>query len=127
MKRGSLDGLRAAFEEWRSRKRYRQEAIPAALLERARRAARRHGPAAVARATRVDRGRLKTGSRSRRARRPAAARAPAFSRLELTAPAVAACPFAELEMATGVKVRLFTQTDEVLELISSLFGSGGGQ
>lgn len=127
MKRGSLDELKAAFEEWRSRKRYRQEAIPAALLERARRAARAHGPAAVARATRVDRGRLETGSRSRRARRPAAARAPAFSRLELAAPTVAARPFAELEMATGVKVRLFTQTDEVLGLISSLFGSGGGQ
>jgi hypothetical protein len=127
MKRGSLDELKAAFERWRRKKRYRQEAIPAALMERARRAARRHGPAAVARATRVDRGRLKTGSRSRRARRPAAARAPAFSRLELAAPAVAARPFAELETATGVKVRLFTQTDEVLELVSSLFGSGGGQ
>jgi hypothetical protein len=127
MNRESLDGLKAAFEEWRSRKRYRQQAIPGALLERARRAARRHGPGAVARATRVDRGRLKTGSRSRRERRPAATRVPAFSRVALAAPAVAAQPFAELEMATGVKVRLFTQTDEVLEWLASLCGPGGAR
>jgi hypothetical protein len=53
--------------------------------------------------------------------------APAFSRVELAAPAVAVRPFAELEMAPGLKVRLFTQTDEVLELLSSLLGSGGEQ
>jgi len=127
MKRESLDGLKAAFEKWRSKKRHLREAIPAPLLERARRAARRHGPAAVARATRVDRGRLETGGRSRRARQPAATRAPAFSRVELAAPVMAAQPFAELEMATGVKVRLFTQTDEVLGLLSSLLSPGDGQ
>jgi hypothetical protein len=127
MKRESLDGLMAAFEEWRSKKRYLREAVPAALMERARRAARRHGPAAVSRATKVDRGRLKTGSGGRRTRRPAAARALAFSRVELAAPAVAARPFAEVETATGLKLRLFTQTDEVLELLSSLCSSGGGR
>ena len=127
MKRESLDGLKAAFEEWRTKKRYLREAVPAALMERARRAARRHGPAAVARATKVDRSRLKTGSRGRRAKRPAAVRALAFSRVELAAPVVATRPFAEVETATGLKLRLFTQTDEVLELLSSLCNSGGGR
>jgi hypothetical protein len=123
MKRESLNGLKAAFEEWRSKKRYRQEPVPAALLERARRVARHHGSAAVARATKVDSGRLSAQGRGRRV----PVQAPAFSRVELAAPAVAVRPFAELEMAPGLKVRLFTQTDEVLELLSSLLGSGGEQ
>jgi hypothetical protein len=127
MERESLDGLKAAFEEWRSAKRYRQEPIPATLLERARQAARHHGPAAVARLTGVDRGRLKSGGTGRRARRSVSTNAPTFSRLELAAPAAAARPFAELEMVTGLKVRLFTQSNEVFELLSSVIHSGGAQ
>jgi hypothetical protein len=118
----SLAGLKAAFEEWRSKKRYEREAIPAHLLERARLAARRYGPAAVARATKVDRGRLKTGLGRRSTRRALAMDVPTFSRVELAAPATAARPFAEVETATGLKVRLFAQTDAALELLSSLCG-----
>jgi hypothetical protein len=55
----SLAALKEAFEEWRSRKRYPREAVPSDLLERARKAARLHGPAAVSRATKLDRSRLK--------------------------------------------------------------------
>jgi hypothetical protein len=127
MKVESLAGLTTAFGEWRSRKRHAREAVPADLVEKARRAARRYGPAAVARATRLDRGRLKISPGGPRGRRAAAARAPAFSRLELAAPAVAASPFAEVEMATGLKVRFFTQTDKAIELISSLFVTGGAR
>jgi hypothetical protein len=128
MKRESLDGLRANFEAWRRKKRYRQEPIPKALLATARRAARRHGSAAVARATKVDRGRLNVeGSGRRRMSRPVAVHTPTFSRVALAAPAVVGRPFAELEMATGVKVRLFTQTDEVLEWLASLCGPGGAR
>lgn len=123
----SLDQLKIAFEDWRSKKRYPREAVPAELLERARLAARRHGPTAVARATKVDRGRLRNGNRSRPVRRPLAKRAPAFSRVQLAAPTPAAQPFAELETASGVKIRLFSQTDEVLGLLSALCGSGGGR
>jgi len=47
MNEKSLDGLKAAFDSWRSKKRHPREAIPGALLARARRAARHHGPAAV--------------------------------------------------------------------------------
>ena len=119
----SLAGLKAAFEEWRSKKRYEREAIPGHLLERARLAARRYGPAAVARATKVDRGRLKTGPGLRRTRRAHAADVPTFSRVELAAPAMAVRPFAEVETATGLKVRLFAQTDASLQLLSSVCGA----
>lgn len=122
----SLAGLKTAFEDWRSKKRHPREAVPGDLLRRACEAARHHGPAAVARATRVDRGRLKIEANGRRRRRAAPARVPTFSRVELAAPvAAAARPFAEVETATGLKVRLFTQTNEAFELISSLCGLEG--
>ena len=55
-----------------------------------------------------------------------AAGLPTYSRLELAAPAAAtARPFAEVEMPTGLKVRLFTETGETLGLLSSLLGAGG--
>jgi len=128
MRAESLDGLKAAFEEWRSRKRHEREAVPADLLKRACKAARRHGPAAVARATKVDRGRLATGGPRRR---PGGARVasptPTFSRVALSAPSAAVAPFAELETAAGLKLRLFAQTDEALDLISMLCAAGGAR
>jgi hypothetical protein len=123
----SLAGLKTAFEEWRSRKRHPREAVPPELVKRAREAARRYGPAAVARATKVDRGRLKVGRRSRVPSTAVAARVTTFSRLELAAPSVAARPFAEVETATGLKLRLFMQTDEALKLLSFLCVSGGAR
>jgi len=127
MNKESLDGLKAAFDNWRSKKRYPREAIPGALLARARRAARHHGPAAVSRVTKVDRKRLKASRKTRVRSRAAAAAAelPRFSRVELTAPPVATGAYAELETATGVRIRFFAQTEEVLGLFSSLCGSGG--
>lgn len=127
MENEPLARLKAAFEDWRGKKRYAREAVPADLLERARAAARRHGPAAVARATKVDRGRLKTGRRaSRGGTRAPVARVPAFSRVELAAPATPR-PLAEVELPSGLKVRLYTQTGEAFELLSSLFGLGGAR
>jgi len=130
MKGESLDEVKAAFEEWRGKKRHVREAIPAALMKRARHAARRHGPAAVARATKVDCSRLKTGRRIRRGgtRVPAAAaRVPVFSRLELAAPTSAPLPFAEVEMSTGLTLRLFAPSEATLALLTSLCGQGGGR
>jgi len=120
----SLVKLKAAFEEWRSRKRHAHEAVPVDLLRRACAAARHHGPSAVARATKVDRGRLKTGRSRDKKRRTPAAGVPTYSRLELAASAATARPFAEVEMPTGLKVRLFTEAGEVLGLLSSLLGAG---
>jgi hypothetical protein len=122
----SLVTLKAAFEEWRSRKRHAREAVPAALLARAREAARRHGPAEVSRATKVCRSRLKIDDGGRRRSQAIVAGRPTFSRMELTAP-VADRAFVEIETATGLKVRFFRQSTEALELISTLVSSGGGR
>ena len=120
----SLAALKAAYQEWRSSKRHVREAVPAALLQRARAAAERHGPAAVARATKVAQGRLESDrSRGGKGRVPGT-RVPVYSRLELAAPATAR-PFAEVEMPTGLRIRLFTDTGEALGLLSSLLGAGG--
>ena len=124
MKIDGLGALTAAFEDWRSNKRHVREAVPAPLLRRACAAARGHGLAAVARATKVDRRLLKTTLRSRSRIAPARG-APAFSRLELAAPATTAPAFAEIETRTGLKVRLFAQNDAALGLLSSLLGAGG--
>jgi len=122
----SLAKLKVAFAEWRSRKRYVREAIPVELLRQAQAAARRHGLAAVYRVTKVDLNRLKDGGRSRVRKRAPAASVPKYSRLELTAPTtVTPRPFAEIEMPTGLKVRLFTEAAEGLGLLSSLLGAGG--
>jgi hypothetical protein len=124
----SLAELKAAFEAWRRRKRHLREAVPGALLQRARAAAGRHGPAAVARATKVARSRLSTGGRrGRKSGLPGAPKVPTYSRLDLAAPAPKAQPFAEVEMPTGVKVRLFTESGEALALLSSLLGAGGSR
>jgi hypothetical protein len=111
----SLAGLKAAFDAWRSRKQHPREAVPAALLERARAAARRHGAAAVARVAKVERARLALGTSE-----AATAGAPGYSRVEMPAPT--SRPFAEIEMPTGVKVRLFTDSGEALGLLSRLLG-----
>jgi len=120
----SLAGVKAAFDEWRRRKRHLREAYPADLLERARVAARHHGPAAVARATKVDRARLRTEGRGG-TKALATRDRPTFSRFELTAPVATHRPFAEVEVPSGLRVRLFTQTDEALALLASLFVPGG--
>jgi hypothetical protein len=52
---------------------------------------------------------------------------PTYSRLELAAPAAAARPFAEVELPTGLKVRLFTETGDALGLLSSLLGARGAR
>ena len=124
----SLAELKAAFEGWRSRKRHVREPVPAELLRRARAAAGRHGPAAVARATKVERGRLMTDRSRGKKRRVAGAGVPTYSRLDLTAPAAStARPFAEVEMPTGLRVRLFTESGDALALLSSLLGAGGAR
>jgi len=127
MKRESVDEVKAAFEQWRSKKRHLREAMPAALLDRARQAARRHGWAAVARATKVDRSRLESGHRSRGGTPTRAEHVPAFSRVQVAAPTSTFLPFAELEVPTGLKLRLFSQTEAAVALLASLCGPAGAR
>lgn len=124
----TLASLKAAFEKWRDQKQHLREAVPVDLLERARDAARHHGPAEVARATKVDQRRLNIEpARRRRGRSAAAAPAATFSRVELPMPANAAPAFAEVVTATGLRLRLFTPTAEAMELLSSLCASGSAR
>jgi hypothetical protein len=120
----------------RSRKKYAREAMPEELLARARRAAKEHGVPAVARATRVERARLFRKSPARK-KAPRAMRkapkgpqeaVPTFSRLELSAPSVSRpCPIAEVETGSGVTLRVFEQTPEMVGLLSAVFGLGGAR
>jgi hypothetical protein len=129
----SLAGLREAFDAWRSRKRHAREAVPGDLMARARAAARHHGPAAVCRATRVQRDRLVVARIERtQAGAGATSIVPAYSRVEVAPPAPAVvssptAPFAEVETPSGLTVRLFTESGGALGLLSALLGAGGAR
>lgn len=128
MKVESLEELGTAFAEWRSKKKHAREAIPEELAERARRAAVVHGEGGVARAVDIDRERLRGTRRTSRKRPPAGlAGALPYSRLEVAAPVGGGRPFAELELPSGAKLRLYSQSPEVLGLLSAVCGSGGGR
>jgi hypothetical protein len=122
MKADSLKELKAAFDRWRRQKQHVREPVPEELWERACRAVRVHGLKGVVRATKLERSRLVGKLKNEKRRRAAA---PSFSRLELVAPSATTSPIAEVETATGVKLRIFAQTQETLTLLSSLCGMGG--
>jgi hypothetical protein len=125
MKVDSLDELRVAFARWRRAKRHVREAVPEELLVRARRAAEQHGVKAVVRAIQVERSRLfRDHGRDGAAPAPPPGR-PAFSRLALSPPVVGAQPIAELETATGLKLRVFVESRAMVELLSRMCGAGG--
>jgi hypothetical protein len=133
MKVDSLDGLRSAFEEWRRSKKHAREAMPEQLLARARRAMERHGMRAVVGVTRVEASRLLRRRAGRKAqdekarggeRRPV----PTFWRLEVSAPTTPRLrPIAEVETGSGVTLRLFEQTPELMGLLSAVCGLGGAR
>ena len=134
MKVDSLDELQSAFAEWLQSKKHLGHPTPEALLARARRATKRHGVKAVVRVTRVERARLfrspptekKGHAATRRQRRTTPDTVPAFSRLELSRPSTAGSrPIVEVETKTGVTLRVFEETPELLLLLSGVCGLGG--
>lgn len=133
MKVESLDNLKKTFEVWRRKKRHVREAVPDELLERADRAIGVHGWGPVAKATKIKKKRLQRARRRLRAARQSkrckvsAEAVASFSRMELAPPAATGRPFAELETPAGLKIRIFTQTEEVLGLLASVCGKGGGR
>jgi len=116
----TLDELTAAFERWRRKKSHARERVPDELWERALRASRVHGMKAVVRATKIERRRLVRKDSSKFHERAVAT----FTSVEIPSPSVTT-PLAEVETATGLKLRVFTQTPETLGLLSSLCGLGG--
>jgi hypothetical protein len=152
MKVDSLDELKSAFEEWRRRKRHVRESMPEELLARARRATKQHGVRTVVGVTRVERARLLRTGRARgkapgarstsrllrtgraRGKAPGArstkpkevpGSVPTFSRLQVSAPsAPKPRPVAEVERS-GVTLRVFEQTPELMGLLSAVCGFTG--
>jgi len=98
------------------------------LRARARRAIERHGMRAVVRVTRVEKGRLLRSRKAQdeKARGSEARPVPKFSRLEVSAPSTPRLrPIAEVETGSGVTLRLFEQTPELMGLLSAVCGFGG--
>ncbi len=131
----ALEDLKRAFAEWRRGKKHAREAVPEELLVRARRATREHGETAVVRVTGVERGRLFRAVRPH-VKAPAAASTkpeaspgsvPTFSRLELSVPAPWSSrgPIAEVETRSGMTLRVFEPTPEMMGLLTVACGIGG--
>ena len=129
----SLDELESAFAEWRRTKKHAREPMPDELLVRARRATKKHGVTAVVRVTRVERARLLRTKPVRTRAHVLASTTPKgvpesvlpFSRLELSAPSTSRPrPIAEVE-TSGVTLRVFEQTPEMMGLVSAVCGFGG--
>lgn len=125
MKIDSLDDLESAFAEWRRTKAHAREAVPEVLLARARRATKKHGVKGVVRVTRIERSRLFRGEPPKKRTKRGVRRRATFSRLELSAPAGGDRPVAEVETATGVKLRVFAVTPEMMRVLSAACGFGG--
>lgn len=130
----SLNELKSAFVQWRSRKKHAREPMPEQLLARARQATKAHGVAAVVAVTRVERTRLfrvkpahtKGQALMRTEPHGEPMSVPAYSRLELSAPAASSPrPIAEIETGSGVTLRVFEQTPEMVRLLSAMCGVGG--
>ena len=132
MKVDSLQELESAFARWRRGKKHVREPMPEELLSRAQRATKKHGVRAVVRVTRVERSRLfravpvrqKAALAPRGKQKGVRGSAPTFSRLTLSAPsAPSPGPIAEVE-GSGVMLRVFEQTPEMLSLLSAACGFG---
>ena len=135
MKADSLEELEAAFAAWRRKKTYAREPMPEELRARAQRATRKHGVTAVVRVTRVERQRLfgtqpvdaKVLLVPRASAKGVRGSAPRFSRLTLSAPTVSSPgPVAEVERS-GVTLREFEATPEMMKLLSAAWDFGAAR
>jgi hypothetical protein len=129
----ALDDLENAFAEWRRGKRHARERMPEELLVRARRATREHGVAPVVRVTGVKRARLfreaplhlKAAAATTKPQW-APRSVPTYSRLELSVPAPASPRLiAEVETRSGMTLRVFEPTPEMMGLLTAACGIGG--
>jgi hypothetical protein len=130
MRVDSVEQLKMAFARWRRQKKHTREAIPAELMERARRGIEVHGWGPVRRATRIEArcvglGKKKVGGGNTHA--SAEMKRPAYSRMELSAPAAVSQPFAEVVTGSGLRIRLFSGCAETVALLSSVCGLGVGR
>lgn len=125
----SLELLSAAVAGWRSEKKHKREKMPEGLLKRARLAAKTHGVNTIVRALRVDRRRLEGAGASGEAggQGPGPESAPAYSRVALAGLGGFAPAFAELELPSGTKLRLYSDSPQALGLLAQVCGAGGAR
>ena len=105
-----------------------REKVPEELLRKAQRVAKTYGVNRVARAVKMDRRRLEgpqTAASEENGTGPAMT--PSYSRMDLVGAAAPTRPVAELEMPSGIKLRLYVETQAVMGLLSSVCGAGGGR
>lgn len=117
-----LEELGSVFEKWRRNKRNAREPVPKALWEQTLRATEIHGALAVSQVTKIQRSRIL--ERAQKGVEKAKA-VPGYSLVSISAPSVLGRPVAEVETASGLKLRIFVQTDEMLKLLSILCSTGG--
>ena len=124
----SMEELKAAFDKWRSGKVHKHEKTPEELVHRAREATKTYGVGQVLRALNIHKRQLrllpKRGGIN--GKRPSKGAKPSYSKIDLMGP-VANRLFAEFEMPSGMKLRLYSQTRETMEFLSSVCGAGGGR
>jgi hypothetical protein len=118
----SLVELSTAFENWRKKRRSLREPVPKALWEKTLSAIEVHGDSAVAKATKLQRSRIVERAKRFKQRE---VDVPAYSRVSISALSEPGSPIAEVETAAGVKLRVFVQTRETLELMTSLLSNRG--
>jgi hypothetical protein len=117
MRNDSLQKLESSFNTWRRRKEHIRERVPERLMERVRSAIEVHGEGPVANAIKFQRSRLPK-------RLKGAGTVPSYTRIEVP---FSQGPLAEAETPSGVKLRVFSVTPEVVGLLSVLSGVGVAQ
>lgn len=122
----TLESLKTAFNNWRCQKKYLRERIPEELLRRAKHAAAVYGVGNVVRAVKIKYAFLKNlkekempPKKEKNARKTIIPKTkPKFSQIEFAIPR----PIAEVEIPTGIKLRMFAITPETISMMSSFCG-----
>lgn len=120
----SLEELGSAFASWRKNKRNTREPVPKVLWAQTLRAVEIHGALAVSQVTKIQRSRIVERAEKGKGK---AMTVPVFSRVSISPPSVPGSPVAEVETAGGLKLRVFVQTQEILNLLSSLCSARGAR
>lgn len=119
----SLEELGTAFANWRQNKRNTREPVPKALWAQTLVAAKKHGAHAVSQVTKIQRSRIV--ERAEKSKAQGEGTVPAFTRVTISSPSVPESPVAEVETSSGLKLRIFEQTEEMVKLLLTLCSSGG--
>jgi hypothetical protein len=121
----SLNKLRTDFDWWPKTEQSNQKAMPKTMNEKAQHSERLHKKKHAEKATGLKRSSVTEGRRDKNKRdKVEGTTLPSYSVVELVAPSEKNAPLAEVETPTGLKLRIFTSTQEMLDLLTSICGIG---